>query len=142
MSALIWVIAALVLVGAEALSGELVLLMLAGGAAVAAGVDFALDTPIWVDGLVFAGSSVLLLAAVRPIARAHMFTRPRTLMNSEALPGREAVVLETVDHSGGRVSISGDEWSARSLNTTDTFEAGRRVTVMEIDGATAVVWSA
>ena len=40
---LIWLIAALALAGAEALTGDLFLLMLAGGALAAAGSSFVLD---------------------------------------------------------------------------------------------------
>ncbi|MBD0861546.1 NfeD family protein [Gordonia sp. zg691] len=140
MSALLWLAAAIVLVVAEMFGGELVLLMLAGGAFAAAGVDFAFDAPLWVDGLVFALVSVLLLVAVRPIARRHMLTRPAVLMNTEALEGRSAVVTEQVDSRDGRVKIDGDVWSARTMDPEQVIAPGTRVTVVEIDGATAVVW--
>ncbi|KSU60049.1 MULTISPECIES: NfeD family protein [unclassified Gordonia (in: high G+C Gram-positive bacteria)] len=142
MSALLWLAAAIVLVVAEMFGGELVLLMLAGGAFAAAGVDFAFETPLWVEGLVFALVSVLLLVAVRPIARKHMLNRPAVLMNTEALEGRPAVVTEQVDAHDGRVKIGGDVWSARTMDPTQVLEPGTHVTVVEIDGATAVVWRA
>ena len=50
---LIWLIAALALAGAEALTGDLFLLMLSGGALAAAGSSWLLDWPVWADGLVF-----------------------------------------------------------------------------------------
>ena len=67
--ALIWLIAALALAGAEALTGDLFLLMLSGGALAAAGSAWVLDWPIWADGLVFLLVSVLLLVGVRPALR-------------------------------------------------------------------------
>ena len=140
MSALLWLAAAIVLAIAEMFGGELVLLMLAGGALAAAGVDFVWEPPLWVDGLVFAAVSVLLLVAVRPIAKRHMLNRPAVLMNTEALEGRPAVVTETVDGDDGRVKIGGDIWSARSVDPAQVLEPGTHVTVVEIDGATAVVW--
>ena len=140
MSALLWLAAAIVLAIAEMFGGELVLLMLAGGAFAAAGVDFVWEPPLWVDGLVFAAVSVLLLVAVRPIAKRHMLNRPAVLMNTEALEGRPAVVTETVDGDDGRVKIGGDIWSARSVDPAQVLEPGTHVTVVEIDGATAVVW--
>ncbi|ASR03444.1 NfeD family protein [Gordonia rubripertincta] len=142
MSALLWLAAAIVLAIAEMFGGELVLLMLAGGAFAAAGVDFVWEPPLWVDGLVFAAVSVLLLVAVRPIAKRHMLNRPAVLMNTEALEGRPAVVTETVDGDDGRVKIGGDIWSARSVDPAEVLEPGTHVTVVEIDGATAVVWRA
>jgi len=142
MSALLWLAAAIVLAIAEMFGGELVLLMLAGGAFAAAGVDFVWEPPLWVDGLVFAAVSVLLLVAVRPIAKRHMLNRPAVLMNTEALEGRPAVVTETVDGDDGRVKIGGDIWSARSVDPAAVLEPGTHVTVVEIDGATAVVWRA
>ncbi|TSD99006.1 NfeD family protein [Gordonia rubripertincta] len=142
MSALLWLAAAIVLAIAEMFGGELVLLMLAGGAFAAAGVDFVWEPPLWVDGLVFAAVSVLLLVAVRPIAKRHMLNRPAVLMNTEALEGRPAVVTETVDGDDGRVKIGGDIWSARSVDPVEVLEPGTHVTVVEIDGATAVVWRA
>ncbi|MBM7278879.1 NfeD family protein [Gordonia rubripertincta] len=142
MSALLWMAAAIVLAIAEMFGGELVLLMLAGGAFAAAGVDFVWEPPLWVDGLVFAAVSVLLLVAVRPIAKRHMLNRPAVLMNTEALEGRPAVVTETVDGDDGRVKIGGDIWSARSVDPAEVLEPGTHVTVVEIDGATAVVWRA
>ncbi len=108
MSALLWLAAAIVLVVAEMFGGELVLLMLAGGAFAAAGVDFVWEAPpLWVEGLVFAVVSVLLLVAVRPVAKRHMLTRPAVLMNTEALEGQPAVVTEKVDRHDGRVKIGG-----------------------------------
>ncbi|GAB17345.1 hypothetical protein GOEFS_028_00090 [Gordonia effusa NBRC 100432] len=139
MSALVWLVMGIVLVIAEMFGGELVLLMLAGGAFAAAGVEVAVDPPLWVDLVVFSAVSVLLLAAVRPIARRHLLTRPHVLTNTEALPGQEALVLERVDYRDGRVKIGGEIWSARADRPAEVFEAGAHVLVVEIDGATAVV---
>ncbi|MDY6810902.1 NfeD family protein [Gordonia sp. HNM0687] len=140
MTALLWLVAAMLLVIAEMFVGDLVLLMLGGGALATAGVSFAFDTPIWVDGVVFAVTSVLLLGVVRPVARRHMLNRPAVLTNTEALEGRHAVVTERVDEHDGRVKIGGDVWSARTLDPGEVIEPGMEVTVVQIDGATAVVW--
>ena len=63
-SALIWLIAALGLAGAEALTGDMFLLMLGGGALAAAGTSAVFDWPVWADGVVFLLVSVLLLVIV------------------------------------------------------------------------------
>jgi membrane protein implicated in regulation of membrane protease activity len=57
-----------------------------------------------------------------------------------ALEGAPAVVLQRVDGDGGRVRIGGEEWSARSFMPDQVFEAGVRVEVMKIEGATALVY--
>ena len=114
--------------------------MLAGGALSAAGVSAVLDPPLWVDGVVFAVVSLLLLFAVRPVARRHMFTRPRLATNTEALVGRQALVITPVDERGGQVKFGGEVWSARAATPGDHFAEGESVTVLEIDGPTAVVW--
>ncbi|QGV81332.1 NfeD family protein [Streptomyces ficellus] len=89
--------------------------------------------------VVFAAVSVALIAVVRPIAARHRDGRPQHATNVDALRGRQAVVLERVDGSGGRIKLAGEIWSARALDTDQVFEPGRQVDVVEIDGATAVV---
>lgn len=88
---------------------------------------------------VFAVISVALIAVVRPIAARHRSQRPQLATGIEALKGRQAVVLERVDGSGGRIKLAGEVWSARSLGGELTFEVGQEVDVVEIDGATAIV---
>lgn len=140
MSALLWLGAAVLLAIAEMLIGDLMLLMLAGGALAAAGVNAAFDTPLWVDGAVFAVVSLLLLFVVRPVAKRHLLSRPRYLSNAEALEGARAVVTEVVDDRDGRVKLAGEIWSARALEPGMRIEPGEQVTVVQIDGAVAIVW--
>lgn len=137
-AAVIWLIAGLVLVAVEVLSGEFVLLML-GGAAMITAVAALLGAPILAGALVFGGSSVLLLFAVRPALRRKLDRGigPES-MHTRALVGNEAVVIARVDSGGGRVKIAGDVWSARAVDDK-IIEAGERVTVVDISGATAMV---
>jgi len=135
---LIWVIAAAVLVGGELLSLDLVLIMFAGAAAAAAGVA-ALGAPPLLQAIVFAVASIGLLLGVRPLARRHL-TVNHTRTGVEALTGKPALVLEPVDRNTGRVKIGGEVWTARSYDETETFAVGEHVNVMEISGATALVW--
>lgn len=137
--ALIWLIAALALAGAEALTGDLFLLMLSGGALAAAGASWLLNWPIWADGLVFALVSVLLLVAVRPALRRRMASGTGLPEPVKALEGRSALVLDRVAAHTGQVKLDGEVWTARPLNENDVFEPGDQVTVVHIDGATAKV---
>lgn len=139
-AALIWLIAALVLIGAEALTGDMFLLMLGGGALAASGVTWLTDWPIWTDGLVFLIVSVLLLVLVRPVLRRRLTPAKETVMGIKALEGKKALVLDRVARDAGQVKLDGQIWTARPLNEGDVYEPGQSVTVVHIDGATAVVF--
>jgi membrane protein implicated in regulation of membrane protease activity len=140
MPAWIWLVATLGLAGAEALTGDLFLLMLSGGALAAAGASFAFDWPIWADGAVFLAVSVLLLVLVRPALRRRMESGTGLLDPAKALEGKHARVLSQVSQHDGQVKLDGEVWTARPLNDNDVFEPGDQVTVVHIDGATAVVY--
>ena len=62
------------------------------------------------------------------------------LTNTEALEGKQGIVTEQIDGNDGRVKIGGEIWSARSMDPAETIEPGEHVTIVQIDGATAVVW--
>ncbi|AOS92658.1 NfeD family protein [Mycobacterium intracellulare] len=140
-AALLWLIFALVLAGAEALTGHMFLVMLGGGALAAALTSWLLDSLVWVDGAVFLVVSVLLLVVVRPPLRRRLTPNvPR--LGIEALEGKTALVLERVARDNGQVKLDGQVWTARPLDENDVYEPGEPVTVMQIDGATAVVFKA
>ncbi|WP_406128327.1 NfeD family protein [Streptomyces sp. NBC_00989] len=133
------------LVGAVALGIPLVVTampefgMLAVGAVAAAGTA-GIGGDLVVQVLVFAVVSVALIAVVRPIANRHRSQRPQLATGVDALKGKQAVVLERVDGSGGgRIKLAGEIWSARSLDTDRAYEPGQEVDVVEIEGATAIV---
>ncbi|WP_037862053.1 NfeD family protein [Streptomyces sp. NRRL S-340] len=132
------------LVGAAALGIPLVVtampefgMLAVGAVAAAVTAGFGLGTVVQV--IVFLAVSVALIAVVRPIAARHSRQSPRLATGIEALKGRQAVVLERVDGSGGRIKLAGEIWSARALDTDRVYEAGAEVDVVDIEGATAVV---
>jgi membrane protein implicated in regulation of membrane protease activity len=137
--AVIWLIFAVVLAGAEALTGDMSLLMLSGGALAAAGGSWLVGWPFWADAGVFLIVSVLLLVLVRPALRRRLTPARGLPMGIKALEGKTALVLGRVARDEGQVKLDGQVWSARPLNDNDVFEPGERVTVMQINGATAVV---
>lgn len=132
------------LVGAAALGIPLVVTampefgMLAVGA-VAAAVVAGLGLNAVIQVLTFVVVSVALIAVVRPIAARHGRQRPQLATGIDALKGKQALVLERVDGSGGRIKLAGEIWSARSLDTARAYEVGQEVDVVEIEGATAIV---
>ncbi len=139
-AAVVWLIVALGLTGAEALTGDMFLLMLGGGALSAAGASWLTDWPLWSDGVVFLVVSVLLLVLVRPALRRRLTPAAGLETGVRALEGKSALVLDRVARDAGRVKLGGQDWTARPLNDGDVYEPGDRVTVLRIDGATAVVW--
>lgn len=139
-AAVLWLIAALLLAGAEALTGHLFLIMLGGGALAAALTSWLTGGPAWAGGAVFLVVSVLLLVLVRPALRRRLTPAASPETGIEALEGKKALVLDRVGSDGGRVKLDGEVWTARPLNDSDVYEPGESVTVMQIDGATAVVF--
>ncbi|MGP2440682.1 NfeD family protein [Streptomyces sp. JW3] len=113
--------------------------MLAVGA-VAAAIASGIGAGVVVQVLVFVIVSVALIAVVRPIAARHREDRPQLVSGVEALKGKQAVVLERVDGSGGgRIKLAGEIWSARSLDTARSYDVGQEVDVVDIEGATAII---
>nr|WP_286170055.1 NfeD family protein [Actinospica acidiphila] len=113
--------------------------MLAVGAVAAAVVSGIFGGGAVAQVAVFAVVSTALIAVVRPIARRHRSQRPELASGVDALKGKQAVVLERVDGSGGRIKLAGEVWSARALDTGRSYEVGQEVDVVEIEGATAIV---
>ena len=140
-AALIWLIAALALAGAEALTGDLFLLMLSGGALAAVGSSLVFDEL----GL---GRRRRVRGRVGPAAGRWCGPRcdggspraPGCRSRSKALEGKSALVLDRVGRHEGQVKLDGEVWTARPLNDDDVYEPGDHVTVVRIDGATAVVF--
>nr|WP_169336491.1 NfeD family protein [Nocardia transvalensis] len=122
------------------LTGDFTLLMLGGAALVTAGVSGVAGTSILVDAIVFGVSSVALMLLVRPMLLRRFATPPPTPTNVDALPGKTARVLQTVNEHTGQVKIGGEVWSARPLDHGEEYAEGETVYVMKIDGAHAVVW--
>ncbi len=138
--AVIWLVFALGLAAAEALTGDMFLIMLSGGALAAAGTSWLMGWPVWADGAVFLVVSILLLVLVRPAVRRRLTAGDAAAEPVRALEGKSAVVLDQISRDQGQVKLDGEVWTARPLNAGDVYEPGDQVTVLHIDGATAVVW--
>ena len=133
-----WVVAAALLVILEMLTLTLVLAMLAVGALGAAVAD-AFGVDLLGQMLIFAGGSLAMLIAVRPVAKRHLYPPPAIRTGVDALVGRKALVLEQVDAHNGRIRLAGEVWSARTYDGESVIQPGQTVDVVKIDGATALV---
>jgi membrane protein implicated in regulation of membrane protease activity len=136
-----WLGLAIVFGIVEVASLDLVFLMLAVGA-LAGAVTALLTDNVAVEAVVSMAVAIAMLFVVRPVALRHLRTPLAIRTGVAALVGEHGVVLERVDAHGGRVKLKGEVWSARTYDPTHVIEAGRSIEVMQIDGATAVVYEA
>lgn len=134
-----WVAAALAFGIVEMNTLDLIFLMLALGALVAA-VVAGVGLPLVVQVLVFAVAAGLFVFALRPVALKHLRLEGKGgPMGVEGHIGHAATVLEEVTDRTGLVKLRGEEWTARAELAGNSFAPGDIVTVVKIDGATAVV---
>jgi membrane protein implicated in regulation of membrane protease activity len=134
-----WLIAALALGVAELLTMTLALGLIAVAAIAAAGTG-AVGGNFLLQLGAFAVVSVAGLGVIRPIAMRHIKQPPLLRTGVKALVGRRAVVVEEVTAHAGQVRIGGELWSSRPYDETLTIPVGTAVDVMEIEGATALVY--
>jgi len=139
MSWIIWLIVAAVLGAAELMTTTLALGIIAVGAVVAAVVGaFHLSVPVQL--IAFVVASAAGLGFVRPVAMRHIKHPPLLRTGVAALVGRSAIVTEEVTGYSGRIRIGGEEWSSRAYDETVVIPVGHRVDVVQIEGATALVF--
>ncbi len=136
---IVWLIVAAVLGVAELLTTTLAFGLIAVAALVAAVVgvfhlSFALQL------VAFAVAAGAGLGFVRPIAIKHVKQPPALRTGAAALVGRSAIVLEEVTEHSGRVRIDGEEWSSRPYDESLVIPVGTKVDIMQIKGATALVY--
>jgi membrane protein implicated in regulation of membrane protease activity len=105
-------------------------------AAVVAGVGGGLLAQV----VAFAATSFAALAVVYPFARRRRHAPGSYRSGIAALLDRPGVVIKQVDAVSGMVRIGGEVWSARAYDETQVIAEGTRVAVLEIDGATALVY--
>ena len=136
---IVWLIVAAVLGVAELLTTTLAFGLLAI-AAVAAAVVGAFHLSFALQLVAFAVAAGAGLVFVRPIALRHLKQPPPLRTGVAALVGRSAIVLEEVTDHSGRVRVDGEEWSSRAYDDSLVIPVGTKVDVMQIKGATALVY--
>lgn len=134
-----WLVLAVVLGVAEMTSLNLILIMLAVGAVVGALAALA-SLPFALQLLLAAGSSVAMLALVRPNLVRKLDVGPELVTGTRKLVGQTGVVTEEMSaHHPGRIKIAGEIWSACPYDDQLTIAPGATVEVFEIRGATVYV---
>ena len=136
---IIWLIIAAVLGTIEIATTTLAFGLLGLAALVAAGAGFlGADSAIQFGAFIL--TSAVGLGVARPFALRHIRHPPLLRTGTAALVGRTGYVLEEVSDHGGRVRIGGEEWSARPYDETLVIPAGTKVDVLQIEGASALVY--
>lgn len=123
----------------EVLTMGLTTIWFAGGALVAILVAL-VNGPIWLQVILFVLVSLLLLFFTRPVAVKY-FNRDRVKTNVESMVGRQAVVTSEIDNIQGigQVTLSGQEWSARSVEEKLRIPVGSVVDVVSVSGVKLMV---
>ena len=136
----LWLIAAVLLAIGEIATMGFFLAPFAAGA-LAAMVTSAAGAGTAINLIVFLVISVVALGALRPVARSHRRQPALSRTGTAALVGKHAMVLERIANNEGVgcVRLDGEVWTARAYDEDDVIEQGRRVQVIEIRGATALV---
>jgi membrane protein implicated in regulation of membrane protease activity len=132
-----WLIVVLVFIGLEMLSLDLWCATLGVGALGGVATDL-VGGDFWVQLLVFAVLSLILMVFLRPVAMRHLHKPSAMRTNIDALMGLQATVVETVTARSGTAKIGGETWTARSQEGV-TIPTGAPAWVAGISGATAML---
>jgi membrane protein implicated in regulation of membrane protease activity len=136
----VWLVVGVLLVAVEVLTLTAAVGLL-GGAALVTALAAALGLPVPLQFVVFAGASVAGVGLLAPVARRHLASaRGNVPFGIDALVGKPGYVVQEVTGRDGRVRIGGEEWTARAVDDGLVIPAGTTVDVLQIDGATAVVY--
>ncbi|MBQ8822938.1 MAG: NfeD family protein [Lachnospiraceae bacterium] len=135
----VWLILLVVFLVVEASTMGLTTIWFAGGALVAF-LAAIIHAPIWLQVVLFLAVSLLLLFYTRPIAKKY-FNQKITKTNVDTVIGQNAIVIEEIDNlqGKGRVILSGQEWSARSVEENGVIAEGAVVEVEAVSGVKLMV---
>ena len=135
----IWVVAAVALLVAEATTSAFVaiyfgLAAIAAAAVAAAGLSPALQL------LVFGALSVGSLTLTRPALQRAVGRTTGIRTGVDAMAGRIGVVVHPIaELEPGQVKVGGETWRARSYYDGEPIAEGTRIEVVKVEGVTALV---
>ncbi len=136
----LWLSLAFLLLIAELLSLDLVLVMLAVGALAAAGTAAIAPDLWWLQVLVGVAVSTGTLAVLRPTLLKKVRDAPGYRSSTAKLVGSSGRAVAEITAHSGEVKIDGQTWTARTMEADTVIESGAEIEVFEIDGAIAVVY--
>ncbi|QWC85002.1 NfeD family protein [Nocardioidaceae bacterium] len=134
-----WLGLAGLLVVAELMSLDLVLIMLAAGAA-SAGVAALVGAPLVLQILVGVGVSAATLAFVRPTVLKRLHGGPEITMGPRSMIGMTVTVDQPISASTpGKVLVNGEIWTARPLDERESMDVGDLVDIYDVQGSSVHV---
>lgn len=141
---ILWCILGAILIVAEIFTTGFVLLWFGIGALLAALASFVGIDSLVIQFLIFAGVSIALTAASRTIF-INYFSRDKTetglRSGVDALPGKVGTVVSSSKGAlnEGAVKVFGSTWTAYPAAGEQPLEAGERVCVESVEGASIYV---
>lgn len=134
----IWGAAFVLFLIIEAAVPGLISIWFAAGALIALLTSIA-GASLWLQLAVFLVTSVVLLAATKPLAEKYV-NRKAKPTNADMIIGKTCQVLEKIDNiaSTGAVSVDGKVWTARSENGSILREE-TKARVLRIEGVKVIV---
>jgi membrane protein implicated in regulation of membrane protease activity len=135
----IWVVAAVVLLIAEATTSAFIAIYF-GLAAIAAAAVALTGMGVVVQLITFAALSVGSLTLTRPALKRAIGSTALHRTGVDAMQGRIGVVTRAIGElESGLVKVGGETWTARSFYDEEPIAEGSRVEVIKIEGVTALV---
>jgi membrane protein implicated in regulation of membrane protease activity len=135
----IWVVAAVVLLIAEATTSAFIAIYF-GLAAIAAAAVALTGVGVVVQLIAFAALSVGSLTLTRPALKRAIGSTHLHRTGVDAMQGKIGVVTRSIGElESGLVKIGGETWTARSFYDEEPIAEGSRVEVVKIEGVTALV---
>ena len=136
---LIWLGLFILLLVIEIITVGLTTIWFAAGALAALAANV-LGANLIIQIIIFLAVSVVLLIFTRPWAEKQL-NRKRVRTNYEREIGKVIRITEKVDNldQTGKSVVDGQEWTVRSRNDSDIFEAGALARVVAVSGVKLIV---
>ena len=136
---LIWLGLFILLLVIEIITVGLTTIWFAAGALAALAANV-LGANLIIQIIIFLAVSVVLLIFTRPWAEKHL-NRKRVRTNYERAIGKVIRITEKVDNLNqtGKSVVDGQEWTVRSKNDSEIFEAGALARVAAVSGVKLIV---
>lgn len=138
MYLIVWLVLMIVFLMVESQTVTMVSLWFGAGA-LAALIAALCGAELWLQIVLFFAVSIVLLAALRPLARKY-FTPKITKTNVDSVIGMQGLVTADINNvtAQGQVKLGAMEWTARSTSG-EPIKAGTLVKVDKVEGVKAFV---
>lgn len=138
-TAIIWLVAAIVLAVIELSTMGLITIWFAIGAVVAM-LAALIGATLWVQLFLFILVSMVVLVAVRPLAEKYLNKNVKKT-NIDAVIGKKLVAKTDIDNlkGSGKVDYEGSTWIAATESDEEKISAGEEVVVVKVQGAKLIV---